>query len=143
MRLFQTDMATSHAYQMERGERCVRDVLQAERRMEAQERGYEWSRYRDTTLDEGIRMGRLRRTRKNGDERHMAWAPVICGFSRSRGDASELRRIEQATSRSGPPLLQTTESGELRPQEQDQPDNKQLAGMSLDHGESLYLIQRL
>jgi hypothetical protein len=64
----------------------------------------------------------------------MAWAPVICELSRFRGDTSDLMRIEQATSRYGnPPILQTTESSELHTQEQDQPDNKQLADASKDH----------
>ena len=72
----------------------------------------------------------------------MAWAPVICEFSRSRGDTSDLRRIEHATSQSGnPPVLQTTESCELHTQEQDQPDNKQLAGVSRYHRDWLYLIE--
>ena len=65
MRLCQTDMATSPAHQRVLGGRCVRDVLQTERRMEEQERGHEWRRYRDTTLNYGNRMGRLRHTRKN------------------------------------------------------------------------------
>jgi hypothetical protein len=71
----------------------------------------------------------------------MAWAPVIFEFSRSRGDTSDLMRIEHATNRSGnPPLLQTTESCELHTQEQDQSDNKQLAGVSKYHRDWRYLI---
>ena len=71
----------------------------------------------------------------------MAWALVMCEFSRSRGDSSDLRRIEQASSRSGiPPVLQTTESCELHAQEQGPSDNKQLAGLSIYHRDSLDLI---
>jgi hypothetical protein len=71
----------------------------------------------------------------------MAWASVICEFSRSRGDTSDLMRIEHATSQSGsPPLLQTTESCELHTQEQDQSDNKHLTGVSKYHRDWRYLI---
>jgi len=64
----------------------------------------------------------------------MAWAPVICEFSRSRGETSDLMRFEQATSQSGnPPVAQATESCELHTQEHDQPDRKQSAGMSNYH----------
>ena len=59
-------------------------------------------------------MGRLRHIRKNRDERHMAWAPVLCERSRSHSDISDLGSIKYATSQRGnPPLLQTTESCEL------------------------------
>jgi hypothetical protein len=64
----------------------------------------------------------------------MARAPVICERSRRHSDISDLRSIEQATSRGGsPPLLETTKPCKLYTQEQDQPENKQLVGGSLYH----------
>ena len=107
------------------------DVLQAKRRMEKREGRYERGRDRHNKVNQGNRMGNLMCIRRNRDKCQMAWAPVI---SRAWGDASDLRSVEHATSRKCQwPLIQTTEPCELRAQEQDQTDHKQLAGVSMYH----------
>jgi hypothetical protein len=83
-------------------------------------------------------MGNLMRAGMNRDKCQMAWAPVI---SRAWSDASDLRSVDNATSRKcQPPLIQTTEPCELGAQEHDQPDYQQVMDCITDHPEVLSLL---
>jgi hypothetical protein len=79
-------------------------------------------------------MRNLMRNSLNRDKRQMARTPIVCWFPSPYGIAPNLVSIEEATSeRYWRTFIQTTEPCELRTQQNDQSDHKQLADVSTGH----------